>query len=111
MAKGHSNHSTETTRIHHDARVWLVYCAECNEQFEATRSDATFCSGKCRTHAARAPQRLANALSFIDGLNFTLTNYARQYKRNAYVFRAMQRLHACLSNCLLMFENHEIGEG
>lgn len=105
MAKGHKNQTFQGTALKLDNRVWRVYCAECLEPFEASRSDAVYCSGKCRTHAARAPQRLANTLRFLNDLSFTLGNYSRQYKQSKVVFWAFQRLYNILGDQLKNFEN------
>lgn len=107
MAKGHSNSTNQHNAIKLDAGEWRVWCANCENDFIATRSDAVYCSVNCRKHASRAPQRLANCLAFLDGLSFTLANYAKQYKRNKLVFVAMVRLHKQLAAAIGMFETVE----
>lgn len=105
MAKGHKNASNQTTSVKLDDKDYRVWCPECNQPFEAQRSDAVYCSGRCRTHAARAPQRLANTLAFLESLCFTLGNYGRQYKRNKLVFLAFQRLHIMIGHQMALFES------
>lgn len=104
MAKGHKNAQHQYNSLKLDDREYRVFCAECMNEFYATRSDAVYCSAKCRTHATRAPQRLANCLEFLDGLSYTMGQYFKQYKRNRRVYEAMQRLHKRIGNLLSEFE-------
>lgn len=48
------NHDVE--RVHNEARSWSVICVQCGEEFESTRSDATFCSSTCRSKYTRRQQ-------------------------------------------------------
>lgn len=104
MAKGHKNASNQGHVYKHDARDYTIYCAECNQPFEATRADAVYCSAKCRTHASRAPQRLANTLDYLTGLPFHLNRIAKQYKANKRVYAAFKALHSELGKMLYIFE-------
>jgi hypothetical protein len=49
-----------TPRPHRQPLRTQRHCFQCNRVFTATRSDARYCSAKCRQRAARAPVRLVD---------------------------------------------------
>lgn len=79
-------------RIHKDAHCWIVQCADCGNEFEATRADATYCSGKCRTHASRLPARIKSTVSFIEGVAIQVGNIAQKYPHNEAILKALMQL-------------------
>jgi hypothetical protein len=105
MAKGHKNASTPTTRVKVDGDMWRVWCPECNKAFYPKRSDATYCSPKCRMHAQRAPQRLINTLLFLGDLAFKVGEIRKQYKSNRKVYLALETLKNVIEWNLKQFDN------
>lgn len=96
----------DTDRIRIDDHTWSVKCwnDDCGRWFEATRSDATYCSQKCRQHAARAPQRRANALNKIDFMVLDLREIKNSYNHSQEFYDRMILLRKSLDGILDDFD-------
>lgn len=91
-------------RVKHGDKDYQVECLDCGKTFEATRSDATFCSPRCRTHYHRAPQRLQNSIEELSGMGTQAFRMAQSYSRNRRVYEAMLKLRKDLDSALNIFE-------
>lgn len=87
-----------------DDRCYRVECLQCGDTFEATRSDATFCSARCRVAYSREPEKMRKFIEHLDVLGRMLDRQARKYYRSKAVFEAMQQLHKSLGASLERFE-------
>lgn len=94
----------DTDRIKNDARDYSVVCLQCGSEFEATRSDATFCSAKCRVARSQEPKKLANALAYIELIGRTILSYSVRYRKNERVYQAVKALHVIIGKALANFE-------
>ena len=91
-------HDTDRTKF--DSRDYQVVCHQCGQTFEAKRSDATFCSPKCRVRFSREPQKLINAVEHINSMKFYTSDYAGRYSHNALVEEALLSLQRAIANAL-----------
>lgn len=82
----------DADRTKFDDRDYSVVCFQCGNTFEATRSDASFCSAKCRMAHSREPQKLANALEDLKRMNIRVFQIAEKYKGNSAVVAELERL-------------------
>lgn len=94
----------DTYRMKFNDRDWQVECANCGKMFEATRSDASYCSARCRVDASRAPKRLQHQIDMIDSFSRSLSGIAAKYRRNQRVYDAMLTLRKAVDNALAVFE-------
>jgi len=94
----------DTDRVKLDDRCWSVQCANCNRWFEAARSDATYCSTRCRVHASRAPQRKLTAIADLQAMGRRANEVASTYKRSQDVYDQMVLLQAAIQRALNTFE-------
>jgi predicted nucleic acid-binding Zn ribbon protein len=94
----------DTDRIKVDDRVWHVQCANCSKWFYATRSDATYCSPKCRKHASKAPERKANAMVELQLMGRRANQIANTYPHSQDMFDQMVMLKAAIARALDAFE-------
>lgn len=83
---------------------YRVVCLQCDREFEARRSDATFCSARCRVAYSREPEKLRKAIEHTELLARMLDARARKYHRSTKMFEAMQALHNSLGASLQRFE-------
>jgi hypothetical protein len=82
----------DTDRVHMGDKDYSVVCWHCGNTFEATRSDASFCSAKCRVAHSREPQKLLNAIEELHDMRFRIIQIAEKYKGNAEVIKALEIL-------------------
>lgn len=94
----------DADRVKMDDRDWRVTCPECGRTFEAQRSDATYCSNRCRTHASRAPQRRANALHRLEFMAIDLREIKNSYRHSQDVLDKMLILRKVLDSCINDFD-------
>jgi len=94
----------ETDRLKYGDRDYRCECFQCGKSFEATRSDATFCSAKCRVAYSREPQKLENTIERIDTLKIEIQNIANKYHGNDRVFKKVQELEKALRIALSTFD-------
>lgn len=96
--------SPDTERIKHDARDYAVMCLQCDQPFEAKRSDATFCSANCRVAYSREPKKLENALLGLQSDIIRFRTLAYKYRRNQRVFEQFVLLQKELNGIIAIFE-------
>lgn len=79
----------DTDRVHMGDRDYSVVCWQCGNVFEATRSDASFCSAKCRVAHGREPQKLLNAIDDLENMRHRVMEIAEKYKGNTEILKAI----------------------
>lgn len=94
----------EIDRVKYDDRSYMCECAECGNQFEATRSDASFCSAKCRVAFSRRPAKRAAAIAGIEAFCHVVYEVSTKYSKNEGVFQAMLKLQRAVNNAVARFE-------
>jgi len=94
----------DTDRLHMDAKDYSVTCLQCGNTFEATRSDATFCSARCRVAHSREPQKLANALQRLEDMRFQVIGLAEKYKGNPDILQALVMLKSAVASAEYLAE-------
>lgn len=92
MAKGKKNLHPDSEPYRVDDTGWRVKCVECGNEFDSKRSDAAYCSGKCRTHASRAPKRRATAIETLRIMCLEVTRISKSYRYDAEMFDCMVAL-------------------
>lgn len=95
----------DVDRIKYDDRAYGCECAECGGRFEATRSDASFCSPKCRVAYSRRPAKLAHAVEAVDAFGEQILDYSHRYRRNDRMFQAMVILQRKINAAVANFES------
>ena len=95
-------HDTDRTKV--GDRDYRVECLQCGTVFEASRSDATFCSARCRVAYSREPQKLEATIEKMNQLMRALDRDAVKYRKSHRVFAAMRDLRDSLSASLERFE-------
>lgn len=95
----------DTRRTKYDARSWGVTCLQCGEHFEAARSDATFCSARCRVSYSREPARKQAALEALEAMARQVSEISRKYKHSQEVLEAVTKLQKAIGGSLNWFEN------
>lgn len=95
----------DTNRTKFDSRDYRCECAECGQHFEATRSDASFCSTKCRVAFSRRPAKLRHAIEAVDAFCKQVNDYSTRYGRNDDMFKAMLKLQTAVGAAISRFEN------
>ena len=93
-----------TNRIKLNDRDWSIQCAECERWFEATRSDATFCSPRCRMAYSRRGEQLENFILMTNRIAENVLTNSHKFKRNKRVFEAMLRLQKDINAAVALFE-------
>lgn len=94
----------DTNRVKVDDRCWHVQCLECQTWFYATRSDATYCSRRCRQHASKAPQRKLNAIADLQAMGRRANEIANTYHKSQDMFDQMVMLKQAIDRALGTFE-------
>lgn len=95
----------DINRIKNDSRDYTCYCAECEKAFEATRSDASFCSSRCRVAFSRRPQKLQNALAALEQIAAQVNEMSNRYSKNQQVYEAVLELQRKIGKSLGNFES------
>jgi endogenous inhibitor of DNA gyrase (YacG/DUF329 family) len=95
----------DVDRVKIDDHSYNCECAECGKRFEASRSDASFCSPKCRVAYSRRPAKLAHAIEAVDAFGEQILDYSRRYSRNDRMFQAMVILQRKINAAVANFEN------
>ena len=90
--------------IKFDNRDYSCECYQCGNTFEATRSDATFCSAKCRVAYSREPKKLQNAIEALGGMAVELKRLSKKYKHSDRVMEEMLKLQKEIGIALSNFE-------
>jgi len=98
------NHSHEVEVIKNDARDYSIKCHYCGRDFEATRSDAAFCSASCRVASSREPARQRKQLALFEGVANQLVTFCKKHRYNQEYFEIVKRIHAIVSHALSQFE-------
>lgn len=96
--------SPHTERDHIEDGVWRVECLQCGTHFESKRSDATFCSTRCRVNYSREPKKLENAIEHLQSQMVEIERIAEKYKKNDRVFEAMRKLQVRINYAVSIFE-------
>jgi len=73
----------EANRIKFDDRDYRVICVCCGTKFEATRSDASFCSARCRVRWSRRPAQRLNAIETVQSMRVQLHQMRKVYGADA----------------------------
>lgn len=94
----------DTDRVKMGDKDWHVKCCQCENWFESTRSDASFCSTRCRINYNREPQKLENAIAHLEAQMIVIEQMAEKYKRNERVFEAMKALSKRVNYAVSIFE-------
>lgn len=94
----------DVDRVKYDDRSYQVECAECGKHFEATRSDASFCSPKCRVAFSRRPAKLERACQIVDAFGERILALSRKYNRSDRMFQAMVILQRKVNTAVANFE-------
>lgn len=98
------NHNHEVDSVKLDTRDYRVKCHQCGHEFEATRSDAAFCSARCRVACSREPARRASAIAGLKSSGSTARQIARKYRYSSDVYQAMLELRREIDAALATFE-------
>jgi len=99
--------AVETERIKMGDRDWSIQCAHCGKYFEAKRSDASFCSPRCRVGFSREPQKLLNHVAMLNFWSRQVYHIALRYKRSDKVYQAMLGLQKSVNFALTVFETEK----
>jgi len=94
----------EVDRVRIDDFTWSVKCIKCGKTFYSRRSDACFCSARCRMRESREPQKRANALETLRYAGIDAERIAKKYRHDDEVYNAMKKLANELSYALSLFE-------
>lgn len=84
---------------------WNVYCAHCNKQFHAKRSDASYCSANCRVSAAREAQKFEQELVWIAAIGRKVLSLSIRYRKSKKLYEVVKALHDVIGKALSSFEN------
>lgn len=95
----------ETDRIHQGDGDWSIQCVQCGQYFEAKRSDASFCSTKCRVAYGREAEKLKNHIEWLNRIASEVLQKSRKYKKVKDVYEATVQLQKDISAAVGMFEN------
>lgn len=82
----------DADRTHMGEKDWQVVCYQCGKLFEAVRSDATFCSARCRVNHSREPQKLLNAIDQLESIRHQVLAIAEKYKHNSEIIKQLELL-------------------
>lgn len=97
----------DTDRIKNDDRDYSVQCVQCGRRFEATRSDASFCSAACRVAYGREAEKFEQLLKQLDNWGISLAERALRYKKSKRMFDALTKIHRRIGNAIAEFEVNE----
>lgn len=95
-------HDTERLKI--DDTTWQCECVQCQELFTSTRSDASFCSTRCRVAFSREPQKRLNALEEIRTMHHRLAAIQKKYNYDDEVFQQFLSLEKQIKHLVNQFE-------
>jgi len=101
----------DTERRKLDDRDYSVQCVECGTWFEATRSDASYCSAKCRKRAHFAPIRRQNAMNELDQMIKRLHSIRSEYPRDKEFFERFVSLARVAAYQAASYESMEYNSG
>lgn len=76
----------DTKREKQDNGMYLVTCAVCGDEFEAKRSDASYCSTSCRKRNHYSPVKRQNALEELDSMIKRLHSIRMEYQNDKAFF-------------------------
>lgn len=91
-----------------DDRDYRCVCHQCGQRFEAVRSDATFCSARCRVAFSREPKKLENAIDSLTVFGQQVLQYGERYKRNERMYQAMLNLQRKVNAAVAAFECEQV---
>jgi hypothetical protein len=94
----------DTERHKIDDRQYLVTCVECDKEFEATRSDASYCSARCRKQAHMRPVKKQSTIAEMQRIAAWLREKSYEYRYSKDVYEAMQQLANTVNFALENFE-------
>lgn len=94
----------DTDRIKIDDKCWHVKCLNCDTWFYATRSDATYCSGRCRTFYSRRQERKLAAIADLQAMGRRANQIAATYPHSTDMFDQMALLKTAIDRALQTFE-------
>lgn len=94
----------DADRVKLDDHCWSVVCLNCGKTFEAQRSDATYCSGRCRTFYSRRQERKLAAIADLQAMGRRANAIADQYQHSTDVFDQMVLLKQAIDRATKSFE-------
>jgi len=94
----------DTNRTKFDDRDYSVECLECGGTFEAKRSDATFCSARCRVRYSKRSEKLNNAIESLRMFGINVRDISGRYSTNQRVETALLALRAQIDAALSNME-------
>ncbi len=96
--------AVDTDRFKVDDHCWIVECANCGTRFEATRSDASYCTPRCRKYASRAPQRFKSALEELAAMASRASEISHNYPHSQTMLDQMIALYKSIGHTLDNFD-------
>lgn len=94
----------DALRIKLDDHCWSVQCPECLTWFEAQRSDATYCTPRCRKRASTANERKLSRIAELQAMGRRANQIAGQYPHSTDVFDQMVLLKQAIDRATKSFE-------
>jgi endogenous inhibitor of DNA gyrase (YacG/DUF329 family) len=82
----------DTDRLKMDDRDYSVTCKGCGATFEATRSDASFCSARCRVRWSRRPAQRLKAIEELEAMRLRLHEMEKSYSCDAGFTQGLESL-------------------
>jgi hypothetical protein len=82
----------DTERVKFGDKDYSCTCYQCGGTFESTRSDASFCSARCRVAHSREPVKRQNALTDIEQMMTRIIELSRKYKHDNEIQEAIEKL-------------------
>jgi endogenous inhibitor of DNA gyrase (YacG/DUF329 family) len=80
-------------------------CPQCGERFSSKRSDATFCSPKCRKASQREIERWNTWIDELDYKGEELVNVAKKFKTSKRMYASFLKLQRSLKIAIEEFED------
>lgn len=95
-------HDIERRRL--DDNTWECECRQCGKWFESKRSDASFCSSRCRVNHSREPQKRLNAIEDLKSMQSRMSEIARKYRYDDEIFQIFLSVEKTVKYCQANFE-------
>lgn len=82
-------------------------CEQCHRKFQSTRTDAKFCSARCRMAHSRSGDIFIADVTQLNRIAATLLQISQKYKDNQKMHEVMVSLRADLDAAINNFESVE----
>src|SRR4051812_4371465 len=96
----------DTDRTKFGDRDYSVICFNCGDTFEATRSDASFCSAKCRVAYGRRPAQRLKALDEMESMRLRIKELQHKYSSDADVLKKIQQIQSAAFHAIETIEQN-----